>query len=109
MADQKTFLGAEGGGANTLKRKFEVSVGGVKALACFLLSCAIAGLAFSRVSGLADVLLLSALWITMMVFLVRKVFLLWKHRHDPEAWNAHISSGQGGLFPKKDTPTKPAD
>ena len=91
-----------------MSQRPEVSIGGVKAFACFLVSCAIAGLAFSRASAVADVVLIGALWTTMMVFVVRKVFLLWKHRHDPEARNAHISSGQGGLFPKKDVSNKPA-
>jgi hypothetical protein len=91
-----------------MSQRFEVSIGGVKAFACFLVSCAIAGMAFSRAAAVADVVLIGALWTTMMVFLVRKVLLLWKHRHDPEARNAHISSGQGGLFPKRDISRKPA-
>ena len=79
----------------------EVSIGGVKAFACFFVSCAIAGLAFTRASAIADVVLIGALWTTMMVFVVRKVFLLWKHRHDPDARHAHISSGQGDSFRKR--------
>ena len=46
---------------------------------------------------------------TMWVTMVNKVFLLWRHRHDPEAWNAHISAGSGGLFSKKNDTSKPAD
>ena len=91
-----------------MSRGPEVSIGGMKAFAYFFVSCAIAGLAFSRASAIADVVLVGALWTTMMMFVVRKIFLLWKHRHDPEARNAHISSGQGGLFPKKDVSNKPA-
>jgi hypothetical protein len=81
--------------------KFEFRVGGVKAFTCFLLSCAIASLAFTRASGLADLILLFALWAALITFTVRKVTLLWRYRHDPEARNAHIGAGSGGLFKRR--------
>ena len=81
-------------------RKFEFSVGGLKAFAYFVLSCAIASLAFTRASNIADAILGVFLVAALTLLVVRKIFVLWRNWDDPEARNAHISAGAQGLFPK---------
>jgi hypothetical protein len=81
-------------------RKFEFSIGGIKAFAYFLLSWAIASLAFTRASDIADAILGILLVAALTLLVVRKIFVLWRHWDDTEARNAHISAGAQGLFPK---------
>jgi len=73
----------------------------LKAISCFVASWAVLGLAFTPAYRMADLIVLSALAIYFALLVAMKITLIWKHRHDPHALNAQISSGQAGVFPQK--------
>jgi hypothetical protein len=73
----------------------------LKAIFCFVASAAFLGLAFTPADYLAEAILSTVLLAIIILLVGLKIAAIWKHRHDPAALSAHISSGQAGVFPDK--------
>ena len=69
-----------------------------RGLLWFILFAAFFSLAFTPAYPIADALLVGFLVLSLLVATARKLWLMWKYRSNPEMFEAHISSGQGGLW-----------
>jgi hypothetical protein len=71
---------------------------GIRGFLWFFLFCGFFSLAFTSAYEIADALLLAFLVTGLIVATGMKLWNMWKYRSDPQMFEAHISSGQGGLW-----------